>query len=123
MNIDDGRAISAGHVGPHFDLHPGAQGKGGHRLGGRVSRGGRKGGRWEWEGARRASPPSSSSTPRPGADPISPLRAARGTVGEGAAPVDSTAPPAQARSDAAGDGDGAEGFVPLTLEEARALMT
>src|SRR5439155_1084213 len=39
MNIDDGRAISAGHVGPHFDLDPGAQGKGGHgdgRSGGPV---------------------------------------------------------------------------------------
>jgi len=39
-------------------------------------------------------------------DPASPARAARGTVGEAPAAVDS-----------------AEGFVPLTVEEARALMT
>src|SRR5439155_26503729 len=101
---------------------PGQRAPASRLLGRPVSKGRPKRGRSEWERARRASPTSSSSTTRPGEDnPISALRAARGTVGEGAAPVDSTAPPAEARPEAAGAG--VDGFVPLTLEEARALMT
>src|SRR5258706_158548 len=73
-------------------------------------------------GRRRRWPTSSSSSTRPGAEnPISPPRAARGTVGEGATPVDST--PAAATASPDGAGEALEGFVPLTLEEAQALMT